>query len=329
MQNDGDNRGVTFSVKIYGYLLALYPSRHRREFGPAMSQLFRDQCRDALREAGCWGLAGLWLGTLPDLAKSSMREQFAEWKKRSAFVRVFAVVFSCSFACAAIAAHILPRHYTSIAKANVHWEYENDPYFLATQYKIMESYAVLTNVIVRHRLDEKLARQNHEQRWSIDKTFDYLGHKISAHLPTPSGVIELSVQNADPKLAVEIANDISESYCEAKEQEYRDAKTNLFSINRRTAVLERAAIQARANADDASAAHARTNAELSLQELRDAEISLDRMRKTTAVPAEATAAIPIGSNLRIFFTWIAGGTMAALAAGGIGAWISLVKRRPA
>jgi hypothetical protein len=35
------------SEKIYRRLLRAYPKAHRAEYGPAMAQLFRDQCRDA------------------------------------------------------------------------------------------------------------------------------------------------------------------------------------------------------------------------------------------------------------------------------------------
>jgi uncharacterized protein involved in exopolysaccharide biosynthesis len=35
-----------------------------------------------------------------------------------------------------------------------------DPYFITTQFKIIESYSILTNVIEKLRLNEKLAQQN-------------------------------------------------------------------------------------------------------------------------------------------------------------------------
>ncbi len=53
MPNNVDGRAVTVSVRIYERLLAIYPAGFRREYGPAMKQLFRDQCRDVwTRRAG-------------------------------------------------------------------------------------------------------------------------------------------------------------------------------------------------------------------------------------------------------------------------------------
>src|SRR5580693_3359133 len=37
--------------------------------------------------------------------------------------------------------------------------YGSDPYFLTTQFKIIESYSILTNVIVNLHLDDRLAAQ--------------------------------------------------------------------------------------------------------------------------------------------------------------------------
>ncbi len=65
---------VTPSSDVYRRLLAFYPKEHRREFGPAMAQLFRDQCRDAWAASGSGGIALLWLRVLLDLAKTCPAE---------------------------------------------------------------------------------------------------------------------------------------------------------------------------------------------------------------------------------------------------------------
>ncbi len=49
-----DARAVTLSARIYQHLPAGYPPRYRREYGPAMAQLFRDQSRDAWRGGRGW-----------------------------------------------------------------------------------------------------------------------------------------------------------------------------------------------------------------------------------------------------------------------------------
>src|SRR5271155_2556211 len=50
----------------------------------------------------------------------------------------------------------------------------SDPYFLATQFKIIESYSILTNVINALHLDDKLAAQQGDVHWTMDQTYGAL-----------------------------------------------------------------------------------------------------------------------------------------------------------
>jgi len=47
MKPNALDREFGMSQTIYGLLLRAYPPRHRAQYGAAMAQLFRDQCRDA------------------------------------------------------------------------------------------------------------------------------------------------------------------------------------------------------------------------------------------------------------------------------------------
>ncbi|MBC6936768.1 MAG: hypothetical protein DWB42_13135 [Chloroflexi bacterium] len=59
--------------RFFRALLWLYPADHRRDYGPLMEQLFRDQYRDARR---CrLGPARLWLRLLPDVVLSAWTER--------------------------------------------------------------------------------------------------------------------------------------------------------------------------------------------------------------------------------------------------------------
>jgi hypothetical protein len=71
---------------MYRIVLRLYPQQHRRDFGDAMAQLFRDQCRDAWRTQRVAGLIKLWMRTLPDVGKNSLKEQLTE---RNSFMKLF------------------------------------------------------------------------------------------------------------------------------------------------------------------------------------------------------------------------------------------------
>jgi WD40 repeat protein len=57
----------SLSTWVYRKLLLLYPRTYRREYGPLMLQLLRDQMRDVRRENGVRGLARVWMHTLWDL----------------------------------------------------------------------------------------------------------------------------------------------------------------------------------------------------------------------------------------------------------------------
>jgi hypothetical protein len=73
-----DPRTVALAVRLYRAALRLYPGTHRLEYGALMEQLFRDQCRDALRTGRLGGLA---LRTLGDLVRTTFREHLTEQTK--------------------------------------------------------------------------------------------------------------------------------------------------------------------------------------------------------------------------------------------------------
>jgi hypothetical protein len=70
-----DPRLVRFSARIYSALLAGYPRRFRREYGPHMAQVFRDACLHTYRRSGPPGMLGLWALTLFDWFKTVIEEQ--------------------------------------------------------------------------------------------------------------------------------------------------------------------------------------------------------------------------------------------------------------
>jgi polysaccharide biosynthesis transport protein len=98
----------------------------------------------------------------------------------------------------------------------------SDPYFLTTQFKIIESWSILTNVITSLHLDEKLAQQAGDTApWSMDKTYLALFNKISVDQTRMTSLIEISVKNTDPKLAADIANAIVDAYRESRLEKWK------------------------------------------------------------------------------------------------------------
>ena len=65
------------AIRVYGWLLKLYPARFREEYEPVMERQFRDEYRDAssLGEA-----VPLWSGALWDLVTSVPRQIFSEMR---------------------------------------------------------------------------------------------------------------------------------------------------------------------------------------------------------------------------------------------------------
>jgi len=78
-----EHKIIALSEKIYRALLHFYPQSHRRDYGEQMAQLFRDQCRDAWQAGRSAGLMKLWLRVLPDIGKTSVREQIAAIERNS------------------------------------------------------------------------------------------------------------------------------------------------------------------------------------------------------------------------------------------------------
>jgi len=76
-----ENKSMRRATRIYEALLRLYPRNHRREYGPLMAQLFRDQYRAAGRGVGGRPL-GWWLRILADLFRSAFREQLTHHTNR-------------------------------------------------------------------------------------------------------------------------------------------------------------------------------------------------------------------------------------------------------
>jgi capsular polysaccharide biosynthesis protein len=341
MPNNIDSKGVAVSVKIYERLLATYPTDFRREYGPAMKQLFRDQCRDAWSQAQGRGLIVLWLRVLPDWAKTSLVEHLlnlhkresmfmkivrafrAEPRLRSAFIRVFAVVFLLCAITSGLLTIWLPKQYSSMAQIEVQKDdpeaavaephqlmFSTDPHFLTTQFKIIESYRILTNVIVTLHLDEKLARQNGAKRWSVDDTYAYLLQRLSVEQTRMTSLVEISVRNQSPELAASIANAVADSYKEFRIERWMDSHwRGIKALEDKQGSMT----------NDLLEADKKQLARLITREI--AEVGQpNQYMVTVSNPARPDLNSVVPTKWRIFLMWILGGTFLAAMAGAGSAW---------
>jgi capsular exopolysaccharide synthesis family protein len=132
----------------------------------------------------------------------------------------------------------LPKQYSSMVQIEVQKDdpevaiaeahqpmLSTDPFFLTTQFKIIESYRILTNVIVNLHLDQKLALQNGiPNPWSIDETYDFLVHRISVEQTRMTSLIEISVRNQSPDMAALIANGVADSYKQFRVDQWKNSR---------------------------------------------------------------------------------------------------------
>lgn len=245
MAKDQNNRALAFSQKIYGRLLLAYPPAHRAEYGPAMAQLFRDQCRDAWNESQGWGVARLWLRVLPDLVNTSIMERLAALNERksmsdkltpliqprTAFLKSFVLVFLLTVCATVTITFLLPESYASTARIKIEKtnnessEFNNagdgstgfDPFFIQTEFEIIQDQAVLGNVIASLNLNEVWGKKyNGGEALKTSETMEFLKRRMSLTPVRNTMLIEITVYSEDRNEAAKIANALAHAY-----QDYR------------------------------------------------------------------------------------------------------------
>jgi uncharacterized protein involved in exopolysaccharide biosynthesis len=240
------NRALAISQKIYGRLLSAYPKAHRKEYGPAMAQLFRDQCRDSWDESRGWGMAKLWLHVLPDLINTSIIEHLSNLNPRksmsdkmtalfrpltsplSAFFAVFTVVFVLVVMTSVVITFIMPESYASTARVKVESsdtppfsqgiaQSAYDPYFIQTTFEIIQSQIVLDPVIDQLKLNDTWGKKySNGETLKPSETLKLLKRRISLAPVRNTKLIAITVYSDNRDEAAQIANAIAESY-----QDYR------------------------------------------------------------------------------------------------------------
>lgn len=87
------DRALAWHQRIYWSLLVLYPPGFRREWGPALVQLFGDQLRHPRRPGRAVGLR-VWLRTLDDLLGSVPRQQWEAFMEETSTINRAVIVAS-------------------------------------------------------------------------------------------------------------------------------------------------------------------------------------------------------------------------------------------
>lgn len=138
----------------------------------------------------------------------------------------------------------LPKQYSSTVRIEVQKDtpeipvaepgsrmnaYASDPYFLTTQFKIIESWSILTNVIETLHLQDKLAAPG-DPPLTLDQAFAILSGHLAVDQTRMTSLIEISVKNSDYKLAADIANSIVDAYRDARLQKWKNDRFSGITV---------------------------------------------------------------------------------------------------
>ena len=152
---------------------------------------------------------------------------------------VILAVFLLVVITATVVTFILPESFASSAKINVQREGTDvqgmsgngmqgfgsvDPYFIQTEFEVMQSQVLLTKVVENPKLNlkERWATKYHGgEPLSTLETIDLLKHFISINPVRNTSLIEIRVYSDKPEEAAELANAIAEAY-----REYRLARSS-------------------------------------------------------------------------------------------------------
>jgi capsular polysaccharide biosynthesis protein len=239
-----DHKAIALSGALFQRLLIAYPKAHRRKYGPAMVQLFRDQCRDAWSNGRGWGLTGLWLQVLPDLLKTSVLEHISTLKERKTmlerlgvllrprsapwfvFAAVSVPVFVLVIFTTTLVTFIMPESYSSTARIKPDWTMNDRAGQL--EFESIKSDAVLGKVIKDLDLNRVWGNTYAGgRRLKTSESLALLKARIEVRPVRTTSLIEIRVFSGDASEAARLANAIADTY-----REYRSSAFSIEIVDR-------------------------------------------------------------------------------------------------
>ena len=376
MKNDFSSRSFSVSQSIYQRLLLAYPQQHRAAYGAAMAQLFRDQCRDAWNESRGWGLLKLWLRVLPDLINTSIIERLAALNPRKSmsnkmaalfrpltspltgFFTAFTVVFLLVLLVSTVITFILPESYASTARIKVEHDalpasgFHSDPYFVQTEFEIIQSQLVLNRVIDKLNLNVEWGKKYYNgQTLTSSETMEILKMRLQLVPVRNTSLIAITVYSEDKNEAARIANAIAESYRDyrvnsraemkaqgivvlqqqykSQEEQIRAAQSDLESLRQQLKIAEDAAASQSPQEQPYWDKKRDLSQLLDLHKLLFSKIETERLDanvpntlvQITDIAEPGRAPVKPNKTLNIFIGAVAGGFL-GLVAGAVSALVS-------
>lgn len=260
MPEPTESKAVERSCRWFRRLLAVYPKAHRQEYGAAILQLFRDQCRDAWAERRLRGLIAFWLRALFDLLKTSIAEHFSNTRRIKSMLTLFrptfkplplfllisALVFVPVFLTSVVVTYLSPETYAGTARIMINSSQANpssnshSELWFRTESELIQSPAVLEKVDKKLGLEEIWSKKYNAGAPLSGAVVEALIKSRLTILPARNAsIMEIRAFSDNPEEAAQLANGVAESY-----RDYR-AKEGLRSgealpISRPVAIIDSA-----------------------------------------------------------------------------------------
>lgn len=212
--------------QTYRRLLRVYPAAFRDEFADAMLQHFRDLRRDARQNGRTFSMATFSMRIFADTIFAAIRQRFVKGEPeetnagRARTIPSFRFLF-IAFFIPLIAGVILntalqPRTFMAIARFMVtpnNGSQSYDPYFLQTQFEIIQSHSTLENVALELGLAKTMAeRYGIKTKFEASEAATLLRNQITIKQSRNTSLIELRVSSESATEAALIANRIPAVY---------------------------------------------------------------------------------------------------------------------
>jgi len=251
-----DSKAVQCSCQLFRRLLVAYPRAHREEYGAAILQLFRDQCRDAWASNRARGLIGFWLRALADLLKTSILEHLSNVNRRKSmihsfrpsskllfvFCAVFAAVFLVALGGSILITLLVPKTYRSTARVLVRYvaaQPQSTNQLLQAEFEIIQSHAVLGKASEALGLSQRWGKiYNNGQPIDETSVEAMLRSRLELRPIRNTDVIEIRAFAESPDDAAKLANGLAEAYRGFREEQLAPYAT--ASVASRVAIIQSA-----------------------------------------------------------------------------------------
>ena len=115
----------------------------------------------------------------------------------------------------------------SVVNAGMQMAQSSDPYWLTTQFRIIESSSILNSVISNLNLTVNLPKdEGVDEPWSVQKTYERLTKHVGVSQAHGTSLIDIEVICKDKYLAAKIANNIVSVYRENRLDKWRNTHSS-------------------------------------------------------------------------------------------------------